>query len=337
MSYKSRCSSILVLKHAGKTIIKLFTGILLGGILAVLNIISLAFLQDEGHLLTECWNYIPILFFIPVHPLIYYLFKKSNWKQTFIFAEMIVLWLNIYFVASYFFLLSTQFDTAIHAIYSVMYYISVFSSLTFPLYFGIRLAATAGKRVLIATLPVCLFVSLFAFSRLYFNVSTAGLIQVITDRAYSVHDNEPDKLNYVIGTGERVMQCDLFDPDPCIVYNVPNGCFVSYIDSNENKVLNRLEHIAVEDKDNNPCEMPDGMNGIFSQIACLEHDLMTIRIFDLDGERFVYVEMNVNLITPCSLFYYNKINDRLIKLYTFENRMIQGIHIVSKERLHNLQ
>ena len=62
------------------------------------------------------------------------------------------------------------------------------------------------------------------------------------------------------------------------------------------------------------------MDDIFKKIALLEHDLLTVRIFDISGEYFVYVELNVNLWTPCSLYYYNQDSRELIQLFEFSNK-----------------
>ena len=160
-----------------------------------------------------------------------------------------------------------------------------------------------------------------------------GVIQVNTNRPYSVHDNEPDEISFTIAMGQRVIKTKPISPDFWKVYNVPSDCFDSYISSN--RVLNRLVYRALFDEDNNPCEITETMYEIFEQIALLEHNLMVIKVYDVGGEIFVYIVLNVNLITPCYLYYFNQSTHKLIEMASFENRAIQGIHIMSEDRLHS--
>ena len=188
--------------------------------------------------------------------------------------------------------------------------------------------------ILVILASVCIALILNHFL-LWNNITNARIIQVSTKRPYSVHDNEPYELNLVIAKYQQTMECEAFEADPWIVYNVPRDCFESYLSNN--KVLNRLVYVAVKDEDDNICETPAVINDIFKQIEHLEHDLMTIRIYNVKDEFFVYVELNVNWWTPCSLYYYNQLNKRLIELKTFSNRSIEGIKILSTTILHELR
>lgn len=169
-----------------------------------------------------------------------------------------------------------------------------------------------------------------------FDIGSEGLICVKTQQIYQADDTETAPQYYAIADHERYKPCDPFEPDESTVYNVPLGCFCSYIDHEKNKVLNRLDHVAITDEHGNPLKPSQVINDIFKQVAALEHDLLKVRIIDISGEYFVYVELNVNLWTPCSLYYYNQENHELIRLYEFSDRETLELYIVSVDRLHNL-
>ena len=167
-----------------------------------------------------------------------------------------------------------------------------------------------------------------------FDLASEGLIQA------SVTKEEPDKttdLQYLaVADGSRLMPCDPFEADAMTVYDIPMGCFESYIDSEANKVLNRLVYIEIQDEEGNRCNSSPVIDDIFHQIALLEHDLFTLKIYDVSGEYFVYVELNVNWWLPCSLYYYNQIRGELIPLYTLSDQETTGVHVLSTDRLHDL-
>lgn len=167
-----------------------------------------------------------------------------------------------------------------------------------------------------------------------FDLASEGLIQA------SVTKEEPDKttgIQYLaVADGPRLMTCDPFEADAMTVYYVPMDCFESYIDREANKVLNRLVYIEIQDEEGNRCNSSPVIDDIFHQIALLEHDLFTLKIYDVSGEYFVYVELNVNWWLPCSLYYYNQIRGELIPLYTLSDQETTGVHVLSTDRLHDL-
>lgn len=121
------------------------------------------------------------------------------------------------------------------------------------------------------------------------------------------------------------------------LYYVPSECFDAYIDRAQNKVLNRLVSVAVTDGNGTPLEAPAVLPDIFAQIATLEHTLFDIRILDVSSEYFVFLKLNVNLHTPCELYYYNQQIGKLIELYSFNDRELLGLHVMSVERLKGLE
>ena len=57
----------------------------------------------------------------------------------------------------------------------------------------------------------------------------------------------------------------------------------------------------------------------------------------VSSEYFVFLKLNVNLHTPCELYYYNQQIGKLIELYSFNDRELLGLHVMSVERLKGLE
>ena len=145
---------------------------------------------------------------------------------------------------------------------------------------------------------------LLSFHEDDFDLSEALVqVQVQTPRHYDSSDVE-EPVNYLLASKRRIHSCDPFTADEATVYYVPSECF---------------------DAD------------IFAQIATLEHTLFDIRILDVSSEYFVFLKLNVNLHTPCELYYYNQQIGKLIELYSFNDRELLGLHVMSVERLKGLE
>ena len=174
---------------------------------------------------------------------------------------------------------------------------------------------------------------LLSFHEDDFDLSEALVqVQVQTPRHYGSSDVE-EPVNYLLASKRRIHSCDPFTADEATVYYVPSECFDAYIDRAQNKVLNRLVSVAVTDESGNPCEAPAVLSDIFAQIATL----FDIRILDVSGEYFVFLKLNVNLHTPCELYYYNQQIGKLIELYSFNDRELLGLHVMSVEGLKGLE
>ena len=174
---------------------------------------------------------------------------------------------------------------------------------------------------------------LLSFHEDDFDLSEALVqVQVQTPRHYDSSDVE-EPVNYLLASKRRIHSCDPFTADEATVYYVPSECFDAYIDRAQNKVLNRLVSVAVTDGNGTPLEAPAVLPDIFAQIATLEHTLFDIRILDVSSEYFVFLKLNVNLHTPCELYYYNQQIGKLIELYSFNDRELLGLHVMSVERL----
>ena len=171
-------------------------------------------------------------------------------------------------------------------------------------------------------------------SHLTFDPETEGIVKVSTEK----YDGSgiTAKNYFVIGRGRQSMSCEPFAPDEATVYYVADGCIESYIDEEKNAVLNRLVKVMATDEDGNALAVPTDFNELFIEIAKQKHDMPVIRIFDDGGEYFVFVILNVNLWTPCDLYYYDREAKKLTMLYESDGDEVTGIHIISSELLHAL-
>ena len=115
--------------------------------------------------------------------------------------------------------------------------------------------------------------------------------------------------------------------DPATFYTIPNGCFKSYIDRDRNKVLNRLDHMALKDEAGNQVPVSETHARIFQHIAELEHDMFHIRLIETGNQTFVYLELNVNLWTPCCLYWYDRDADAMVLLHEWDEEEVIGLRL----------
>ena len=155
-----------------------------------------------------------------------------------------------------------------------------------------------------------------------------GLVDVQTQ---TQGDPEMTTHQYMLASQKRIKPIAQFIPDEAAFYDVPNDCFESYI--MDNKVLNRLLKMELSDLNGKSVEITENIEGIFKCIEQLEHDLWRIRIIKSGELYFVYVELNVNLWSPCALYFYNSAEKRLVELYTWDGQEVIALHVRSIEGL----
>ena len=162
-----------------------------------------------------------------------------------------------------------------------------------------------------------------------FDPEKEGIVDVIVIAHTSIMSNrkESETRYYSLASGGRIRLSEAFEPDTVTIYTVPPRCFESYIDRDRNKVLNRLDHIALLDTDGNQISVSETQAKVFYKIAELEHDLMDIRFIEADGQIFVYLELNVNLWTPCCLYWYDRDADMLILLHKWDAEEVVGLRL----------
>lgn len=189
------------------------------------------------------------------------------------------------------------------------------------------------KRIVLFLAALALLMGLYMvfYTRGYhydeFDPEKEGIVDVIVNASASVMRNrkESEIRYYSLASGERIRLTAAFEPDTAATYTVPYGCFRSYID--RNKVLNRLDHMALEDENSNQIPVNDTQAKIFHRIAELEHSMFDIRLIETGGQTFVYLELNVNLWTPCCLYWYDCEADALVLLQKWDAEEVVGLRL----------
>ena len=126
-------------------ILTILISIILGLILSVINILSLGWLQlcqFKGQLLLEVYYFIPVTVFLVVNMLLYFRFRKTDWKIGLVIVELMLLCSNVWFAISASIPLNCVIDTTSKRIYAALYYGILLSDLIIPLAFLYRLLIT---------------------------------------------------------------------------------------------------------------------------------------------------------------------------------------------------
>ncbi len=162
-----------------------------------------------------------------------------------------------------------------------------------------------------------------------FDPEKEGIIDVIVNAGLSVLSGrqENETRYYTLASDRRMRLTDAFEPDVSATYTVPHGCFESYTDRSKNKVLNRLNYMALMDADQKQLTVSEKQARVFRRIAELEHDLFMIRFIETGGQIFVYIELNVNLWDPCDLYWYDPDADSLVLLHEWDNEEVIGLRL----------
>ena len=162
-----------------------------------------------------------------------------------------------------------------------------------------------------------------------FDPEKEGIVDVIVNASTSFMSNrkESEIRYYSLASNGRFRLTDAFEPDTATTYTVPNDCFESYVDRNKNKVLNRLDHMALETEDQNPVPVSEIQIKIFHRIAELEHGMFDIRFIETGSQIFVFLELNVNLWTPCCLYWYDCEADALVLLHEWDAEEVIGLRL----------
>lgn len=194
------------------------------------------------------------------------------------------------------------------------------------------------KSVILILCLLILAFSLLNFSgcqSLLLESKSEAVIEMQTQDYSLVYDNDKnyDTCYYSFYSNKKIKETEPFVEDKTEVFTASANCFSSYIDKRKNKVLNRLTYIELTDENGNNVKITPIISSIFEETAKLEHDIMLMKIIKDNDEYFVFVSLNVNLWTPCTLYYYNQNTSKLIKLYTFDHEIVTGIKINNLDNL----
>lgn len=134
-----------------------------------------------------------------------------------------------------------------------------------------------------------------------------------------------EEIDYVaICSNRKVKEIDEFISDDVEIYYADSDCFESYI--SQNKVLNKLNRIALEDSDGNTLDNDEIITGIFESAEKIKHDIWQFQVIKHGDDYYALVKLNVNLHSPCDFYKYDQTEKELKLLYGFDG--VNGVDIV---------
>ena len=166
-----------------------------------------------------------------------------------------------------------------------------------------------------------------------FDSETKGIMKVTTESDGGVW-NEPGTFHYTLARHKRIQISDPFEADKIDVYNASS----SLVCSNENgKIVNRIKAIRILDENDREVEITQEFDDIVHLAAQINHDIMAFDILKTEAHTFVYIELNVNLWTPCILYYYNPETRTLSELHEWDDERVTAIRVLNPNLLKDLR
>ena len=164
-----------------------------------------------------------------------------------------------------------------------------------------------------------------------FDPETMGVVDVIV---VDLHRADDTPHYYHIGADRIKREAEPFEPEDMTVTHIFPACLDGLPRKDGNKAYYQLGPIQVFDEEGRKTENTDPLlEKVLRQMENQEyHDVMVLRLLQTGGEAFLYTELNVNWWCPCELYWYDRQNDRLVELYTFDGLEVAGMRIRDLER-----
>jgi len=142
-------------------------------------------------------------------------------------------------------------------------------------------------------------------------------------------DETTEEIEHVsVCSNGKIETIDEFISDDIEIYTADSSCFISYISNN--KVLNKLNKIVLEDSEGNAVDNDDIIIGIFQAAEKIKHDIWKFEIIKLEDNYFALVKLNVNWHSPCDFYEYDKTEKKLNLLHSFDSVDIIGLSFPRK-------
>lgn len=144
-------------------------------------------------------------------------------------------------------------------------------------------------------------------------------------------DNETQKIEYwEINDKKDIRKTNKFKTDKIKVLSL-NNCYKYYFDQELNKGIDEtsFDTCKIMDENNNTIKLDDEIKNILTSILNLKHSIIysETKIITLNNQYYVVVALNVNMWSPYRIYHYNKDNNYLGEIYTFDNKNVIGIKI----------
>lgn len=162
-----------------------------------------------------------------------------------------------------------------------------------------------------------------------FDPETAGVVDVIVESG-------GNRDYYAINAHGRVQETEPFEGDDIDIYEVDGDCLETYkgIDNRgRGEFISRLTDIRLWDEEGCAVQNTRVLNEVLLAASELEHDLFDARILRAGEEYFLYVELNVNWVSPCDLYWYDQTRGGLVELHSFDGQEVVGLRVRDLSRL----
>lgn len=178
------------------------------------------------------------------------------------------------------------------------------------------------RKRLILTLVLCLILGSCANNR-PFDPETEGALDVIVQ-------NDGCTQYYAINGSCHKQKTTAFESDALVVYEVDDRCFETYMgldNTGDGDFISRLTDVRLWDENGCVVQNTRVLNEILLAASELEHDLWKVRILRAGEEYFLYVELNVNWVAPCDLYWYDRERHGLVEVCSLNGWETVGLRV----------
>lgn len=130
---------------------------------------------------------------------------------------------------------------------------------------------------------------------------------------------------YEINDKKKSRNIEEFNPSDSKIINV-NDCFDFYINHDQTNTLT-MDTCTLIDNNNEVIDISKELEAIIKKVSKIKHDILSAKIFDINNDYYIVVELNVNIWSPYRLYYFNKDKNKLKEIYTFDSKDIIGIKL----------
>lgn len=183
------------------------------------------------------------------------------------------------------------------------------------------------KKIILSVIMLISMLFLSSCSPVYLMPRGGVVLYVITTE----EKDESDKKYYAVYRNGGYLETDRFKPDDVTEYHVDTNTFSSKIVANG--IVNEVVMPVVRDNNDAPVKPDDRILGIIYAAANkIKHSIWRFEIFNEGDKYFVFIWLNVNLVSPCELYEYDIDNKTIHQLCEWDEVDIVGISVPGSAR-----
>lgn len=133
---------------------------------------------------------------------------------------------------------------------------------------------------------------------------------------YRIYSSK-DPIDNFLDTDVDLKSIEPFEIDNAEIYSY--SYFTSYNDDEP------VPPSKLSDENGKTVEITPVLDDILDAIENVKHDKINMKIFNDNGDYYVYLELNTNWWYPCELYHYDKDSKSLDLIYQFDGEEIVGI------------